>query len=100
MAELFSNDRLIDYFSMFEMNIQSFLSGENDFLEKTDYTNSNNIAIKVQYKYNTLKRYPLKDYKDVYELNLESIFQMLPVEYIYLNRQPNKFFSLIFTNST
>lgn len=97
MNELFSNERLIDYFVSFDTQV---IKVENmEHVDKLS-NNSEELGIRVQYKYEVLKMLPKKIYKDkdIYELDLESIFQMLPLEYVYLKKPKNKYFSLIFTN--
>jgi hypothetical protein len=106
MSELFSNERLVDYFTMFELEITKLTENVdmNILMNQLNSTNekSDSIPLKIDYKHKILKMYPKKLYKDktMYELNLESIFKMLPVENVYLKRPKNKYFSLIFTNST
>jgi hypothetical protein len=108
MSEIFSNERIVDYFTMFDVEIIKL----NETLEKiskkmtSDNAFNGNVPaleyfpLSVQYKHRKLNMYPKKLYKDknLYELNLVSIFQMLPTEYVYMKKPPNKYFSLIFTN--
>jgi hypothetical protein len=98
MSELFSNERLIDYFTMFDLDITRL--ADNFDLNKLNEENEN-FPLKIEYKHNVKKMYPKKLYKGkmIYELNLESIFQMLTTEFVYLKKPMNKYFSLIFTNS-
>ena len=102
MSEIFSNQRLIDYFMIFDYEIVK-LNETYEKIEKMNIkeTGEDYIPINCQYKHRKLNIYPKKLYneKNFYELELNSIFQMIPSEYVYLRKPPNKFFSLIFTNS-
>ena len=56
--------------------------------------------IKINYKYEILNIFPKKNNsKEIkYSLNLKAIFTLLPIEYGYIHKNKDKFFSLIFTN--
>jgi hypothetical protein len=99
MSELFSNVRLIDYFLMFEIDELEYDNTTN--LENMDliFNNEDNNPVKVLYKYKTLYEIPKKKPYKEYEFQTESLYQMLPSEYIYLTKPPNTFFSLVFTSS-
>jgi hypothetical protein len=108
MSEIFSNERLVDYFTIFDLEILKLNETLEKITKKMSTENAFNgtvqgleyFPLNVQYKHRTLSMYPKKVYKDknLYELNLASIFQMLPTEYVYMKKPPNKYFSLIFTN--
>jgi hypothetical protein len=56
---------------------------------------------KAEYKHKTLKMFPEKLYKEkeMYQLNLEAIYKLLPEETLYFKKPPDKYFSFLFTNS-
>jgi hypothetical protein len=99
MSELFSTVRLIDYFLTFEMRGIVYDSSFN--LENMDliFNSEDYNPVKVRYHYEVTNRIPKNEYKNIYEFDIKSVFQMLPSEFIYLNRPPANFFSLIFTSS-
>jgi hypothetical protein len=102
MSEIFSNERLIDYFLIFDVDILSL--SINDNAEVFDRLGQHGaifdqLPLNVQYEYNTLKMYPKKiDDNQPYDLNLKSIYNMFPKEHVYLKKPLNEFFSLMFTN--
>jgi hypothetical protein len=106
MSEIFSNERLVDYFTIFDLEIHKLNEAIEKITKKMISTNENSNSnqefapLSIQYKHRTLSMYPKKVYKDknLYELNLASIYQMLPTEYVYTKKPPNKYFTLIFTN--
>jgi hypothetical protein len=99
MSELLSSVRLIDYFLTFEMKgitYDSTFTLENmDLIFNTEDYN----PVKVRYSFEVTNKLPKSDYKNIYECDFKSVFQMLPSEFIYLNKPPGYFFSLIFTSS-
>ncbi len=96
MAELFSHCRLIDYFTVFDIEIIKFI--ENWDLNYISEEDKDCLPLKIKYKYQVQHIFPKKVYKGIYELNLESIFQWLSTEYIFLKKPPNRYITLIFTN--
>jgi len=103
MSDIFSERRLIDYFIMFDLNLSGFIpfnTNSEGVTENNNNKQEENFPLSVSYVHHTIKRYPKDNYKDkhLYELNMESIYEMLPREKVYLNKPPNKFFVLMFTD--
>jgi hypothetical protein len=103
MSDIFSERRLIDYFIMFDLNLSGFIPMNNNtegITENNNNKHEENFPLSVTYLHHTIKRYPKDIYKDkhFYELNVESIYEMLPREKVYLKKPPNKFFVLMFTD--
>lgn len=103
MSQIFSNERLIDYFFIFDVDVKGIDTGENtEVLDKLGQTieKTDQISLKVNYSYQTLQMHPKTIYKEncMYEMNLESIFQMMPREQVYIQKPTDQYFSLIFTN--
>ena len=100
MTEIFCNERLIDYFAIFDIKING-INTNIEVNDQNEYQNKiNDSEIKILYEYNISKMYPKKIYKEknMYELNFDSIFSMLPSESLYTKKPDNKYFCLIFTN--
>ena len=99
MSELFSKIRLIDYFFMIEIDNIQYDNNNNfeniEFLFNTEEYSS----MRINYKYRTLIKLPKKNYSHIYDVQLDSIFETLPTEYIYFSKPPNNYFPLILTNS-
>lgn len=98
MSELFSSTRLIDYFLVINTEILSIQLHDSIIskypLKLNNFTNSNltttnNTVItqydryKVECKYKIKDKFPEKDYKNTYEMNIDSIFKMINNEYCY-----------------
>ena len=106
ISELFSSTRLIDYFIIFETEVKSIelTSQVTDFISKYPQIrlNPKNNFFPIQYDYHTIASLPEYNYKkedsDFYTLNINSILSFLPQEYIYLEKQNEQYFSLVFTS--
>lgn len=107
MSEIFSNKRLIDYFCLIDVNIQ--LDKNLDSISKSNSknvhsfydTSSGNLNpnpymfFKSQYSHSIVKMYPKTQYKDIPEINFDSILLLMPEAKIYLNFHSNEFFTQI-----
>lgn len=102
MSELFSNERIIDYFITFECNAKKIMLPD-EVIEKLTQSKSDSerhLTIEIEYEYKKLISLPKKHYKDCYELSIESIWKFLPKEEAYFSQQSDSFFSLIFTSAS
>ena len=89
MTEILYNKRLIDYFFIIEIEI--FNSNNENLILNDD----NSINIKYNRKIKHI--YPKNYYKEHIDfLNINTFLLYLPEEKIYLNKQKNYFFYLIF----
>jgi hypothetical protein len=106
-TEFFSNIRLIDYFVKFETQITAFNFNINENSENLNIFNIENLSLHLEDKrlpfeieYSYLEfNLPLKEYKNIFDLNLNLIKDMLPKERLYMIKPNNKFFSMIFVDS-
>ena len=69
MSEVFSNERLIDYFCLFDINISEIIDISDHI-----YSNLENTCLTIHYTYKKILQLPSVNYKENYDLNLESIF--------------------------
>lgn len=108
MADLFSNIRLIDYFFIIEVEINS-IEGIDIINSKSGFKVNNNTnsniynykRIRSDYSYVIKDKLPDLDYKDDYNINFETIGKMMPIEYFYIlpslsnisNKQNNNFYN-------
>ncbi len=98
MSEIFSNERLIDYFVKFETVVTGYNINDNiQNLNNLDFNNLEESPLTVEYTF-TQYKLPKKDYKNNYDLDLGCIIDMLPTEHVYIKKPPNKFFSMVFVN--
>lgn len=98
MSEIFSNLRLADYFVKFETQITGYNMNDNlENLNKLDFENLEESPLNIEYTFSEYKL-PLIEYKNTFDLNLNSVIDMLPTEHIYIKQPPNKFYSMMFVN--
>ena len=71
MAEILSTERLIDYFCMFDLKILKIDNAGN-------FTSSSNenLSLNISYSHRSILQIPTIKYKENYELELESVFQV------------------------
>ncbi len=97
MSEIFSNQRLIDYFIRFETVVTGYNIDDNiQNLNNLDFNNLEESPLNVEYKLEQKYKLPKKDYKN-YNLDLGGIQSMLS-EHVFIKKPPNKFFSMVFVN--
>jgi hypothetical protein len=99
MSDVFSNQKIIDYFAILDFEILKL----NEDITKKDMQIPRNsfLPISIQYQHKNFKIFPEKvDKKSSLLINSNEILNCLPPECVYLRKPPNKYFSLTFTNST
>ena len=98
---MFSNIRLIDYFAVIEMDIQSLID-RSESLTNSNFINHEFVIPRCSHQ--LVNFFPKKLYKDCYDTIFNSfnhiindLTKSLPYEEFYITKQETKFFSLLYT---
>ena len=102
MTQTFSKTRLIDYFAVIDLLIES-ITEKNDNLTISNMIEYDPIIPKCSHR--LVNFFPKKLYKDCYDQTFDSfnhiinnLTSSLPNEELYISRQDTKFFSLFYTD--
>jgi len=74
MSEVFSNERLIDYFTIIDLEIIKIDNEKNYALNKSQNNDTN--SINVDYNHKCILQIPKSNYLNIYDLVLENVFQV------------------------
>lgn len=101
MTQTFSKTRLIDYFAVIDLDIQSVVD-RGDILTNSNFMEYEPIIPRCSHR--LVNFFPKKLYKDCYDQTFDSfnhiinnLTNSLPHEELYLSKMETKFFSFLYT---